>query len=281
MHKTDLRLETVTPMFLHGPHNDTLELRPPPFKALFRYWWRATVGETDENRLREREGDLFGNTKKRSPILVRITGPVLSLSTDDYPPLPHKPNFVRKAYLPEGEFNLTLMDPNPQISQYEKIAEISFLLGGVGNRSRRGFGSIRYQNGWNFQNVPDLQNKVYQTLNGIVPGRFHHNGNLVHVSNTTLPAYPVIKAVYFGQNLWDNVNSLLQRIGQVTSDEQASKNDAVGSADPRMASPLIVRVHRIGNEFVPIVTQLNSIFPGSTPHNYVSKQTDFINAIFA
>lgn len=267
-------------MFLHGPHNETLELRPPPFKALFRYWWRATVGEINEKTLHEREGDLFGNMKKRSPLLVRITGPVLSLSTDDYPPLPHKPKFVRKAYLPEGEFNLTLTDPNPQISQYDKIAEISFLLGGVGNRSRRGFGSIRYQNGWNFQNVPDLQGKVYQTLNGIVPGRFHQSGDTIQVDHRIpLPDYPVIKAVYFGQNPWKNVDSLLQRIGQVTSDEQASENDAVGSADPRMASPLIVRVHRIDNEFVPIVTQLNSIFPESVPHKYKKKQADFINAI--
>ena len=279
MPKANLELETVTPMFLHGPHNDTLELRPPPFKALFRYWWRATVGEVDENILREREGGLFGNTKKRSPILVRILEPVPPLSTADRPPLPQNPSFVRKAYLPNGSFKLTLTAL--RLSQYEKIAEISFLLGGVGNRSRRGFGSIRYQHGWNFGNVTDLQDKVYQTLDVIVPGRFHQSGNIIQVGSTTLPAYPVIKAVYFGQNLWNNVDSLLRRIGQVTSDERSNGNDAVGSADPRMASPLIVRVHRINNEFVPIVTQLNSIFPESVPYRYENKQADFINAIFA
>lgn len=41
MLRTILNLETVTPMFLHGHDNKILELRPPPFKALFRYWWRA------------------------------------------------------------------------------------------------------------------------------------------------------------------------------------------------------------------------------------------------
>ena len=277
MNTTQLNLEIVTPMFLHGPHNEILELRPPPFKALFRYWWRAIVGETNEDVLREREGNLFGNTKKRSPILVRIP-PVLSLSTADYPPLPQNPNFVRNAYLPNGEFNLTLTAP--QLSQYEKIAEISFLLGGVGNRSRRGFGSIRYQQGWSFQNVSDLEQKVYQTLDGIVPRRFHQSGNTIQIDTTIpVPAYPVIKAIYFGQTLRNDVNSLLKRIGQVTSDERANGNDAVGSPDPRMASPLIVRVHRIDNEFVPIVTQLNSIFPDPKPNNYKQKQADFINAI--
>lgn len=41
MLKTILKLETVTTMFLHGYDNKILELRPPPFKALFRYWWRT------------------------------------------------------------------------------------------------------------------------------------------------------------------------------------------------------------------------------------------------
>ena len=258
MPTTQLRLETVTPMFLHGHDSQTLELRPPPFKALFRYWWRATVGETNEDRLREREGDLFGNTKKRSPILVRIPGPVPS------------PN--------NGRFNIRLTAP--RLNQYEEIAEISFLLGGVGNRSRLGFGSIRYQPGWNFQTVLDLQDKVYQTLNGIVAGRFHRGTNIIQVSpGIALPAYPVIKAVYFGQNLWDDVDNLLEHIRQVMSDERANGNDAVGSHDPRMASPLVVRVHRIDGKFVPIVTQLNSIFPGRTPCNYEQKQEDFINRI--
>ena len=261
-------------------------LRPPPFKALFRYWWRATVGEMNEDRLREREGDLFGNTKKRSPILVRIPGPVPLLPTANYPPLPQNPSFVREAYLPNGRFNLRLMVPGPRPSPYEEIAEISFLLGGVGNRSRRGFGSIRYQQGWDFQTVSDLQNKVHQTLDGISPRRFHQGANRIQVGSTIpIPDYPVIKAVYFGQNLWNDVDELLEHIGQVTSDEQANGNDAVGSADPRMASPLVVRVHRIDNaddEFVPIVTQLNSIFPGpDAPDNYDQKQADFINAILA
>ena len=278
MKTIQLELETVTPMFLHGPHNETLELRSPPFKALFRYWWRATVGETNKDRLREREGDLFGNTKKRSPILVRIPRPVPPLTTADYPPLPQRPSFVRNAYLPNGEFNLTLTAP--LLSQYEKIAEISFLLGGVGNRSRRGFGSIRYQKGWHFPNVSDLQQKVYQTLDGIVPRRFHQSGSTIQIGTTSpVPPYPVIKAVYFGQTLSNDVDKLLRKIGQVTSAERANENDAVGSPDPRMASPLIVRVHKIQNEFVPIVTQLNSIFPAPKPHKYKRKQANFINAI--
>ena len=55
MQKTKLELETVTPMFLHGYNNRILELRPPPFKSLFRYWWR-TVQDCDEGTLSEGRG---------------------------------------------------------------------------------------------------------------------------------------------------------------------------------------------------------------------------------
>ena len=60
MKMTLLNLETVTPMFLHGSDNDNLELRPPPFKALFRYWWR-TVQDCEADSLRDNEAKLFGN----------------------------------------------------------------------------------------------------------------------------------------------------------------------------------------------------------------------------
>ncbi len=280
MESTQLKLETVTPMFLHGPDSEKLELRPPPFRALFRYWWRATVGEKDEDKLREREGNLFGNTKKRSPLSVCISGSGPLPAADDRAPLPHSRNFMRQAYLPNGRFNLTLAAP--QLGQYEEIAEISFLLGGVGNRSRRGFGSIRYQSGWGFQTVTHLQEKVSQVLDRISPKRFHFHKetNTIQINPAiTLPDYPVIQAIHFAINSVAKVDKLLLKIGQVTSTQRAARNDAVGSADPRMASPLVVRVHKIDNGFIPIVTQLHSVFPGPIPANYKQKQQDFINAV--
>ncbi len=276
MKSIQLKLETVTPMFLHGADNQTLELRPPPFKALFRYWWRATVGKMNVDNLHKEESRLFGNTQGRSPLSIRIPS-VPALPFDECAPLPHKSgSFKRQAYRPNSTFNLKFVAL--QLNQYRQIAEISFLLGGVGNRSRRGFGSIRYQD-WSFQTVAELEKKVYQTLIGISPGRFQENPNKIQVDPTIrLPDYPVIKAVHFSNTLWDNVNDLLRRIGQATHDHS---DNALGSASPRMASPIHVRIQKIGNKFVPIVTQLNSVFPGADPHNYKQKQVAFIAAILA
>ena len=276
MNNTQLNLETVTPMFLRGYDNRTLELRPPAFKALFRYWWRAAVGEINNDHLRQRESNLFGNMQGRSPLSVRISG-LATLASSEYAPLPHQPGgFTSPAYLPNGTFNLTLAAL--RLNDYEEIAILGFLLGGVGNRSRRGFGSICYQN-WSFPTVAELEQKVYQTLVGISPGRFHQNPNEIQVDPAIrLPDYPVIKVVHFGNTLWNNVDALLRRIGQATHNH----NDrALGSPSPRMASPIHVRIQKVGDRFVPIATQLNSVFPDTAPHSYGLKQKAFITEILA
>ena len=112
---TQLDLETVTPMFLRGSDNRTPELRPPPFKSLFRYWWR-TVQDCGENSLRNAEADLFGSTDGKAPFSIRI---LISeeLSLKKYKPLPHKSDsdrFGKKmdAFDIEQPFQLHLIAKN-------------------------------------------------------------------------------------------------------------------------------------------------------------------------
>ena len=276
MKSTELRLKTVTPMFLRGHDNEKPELRPPALKALFRYWWRAAVGEIDADNLRAEESRLFGSTQSRSPLSIRIPSVSTTLSLNQYPPLPHRPHITSQAYLPNSTFNLKLTAL--QLDEYEKIAKLSFLLGGVGNRSRRGFGSMCYRN---FQSIDELQQKVYQTLDEISPGRFDKNPNEIQIDPTIrVAAYPVIQAIYFGVNLWTDVDDLLRRIGQATHNHC---DRALGGINPRMASPIHVRIQKVGNQFVPIITQLNSVFPdpATVPCNYEQKQQDFINAVIS
>lgn len=269
MNTTQLNLEIVTPMFLRGSDKETPELRPPPFKSLFRYWWRAAVGETDVDTLREKEGNLFGNTEGRSPLSIRIPeGANLPSHIPD--------GFQSRAYSPghDSRFNLTLTAP--ELTEYKKIAKLSFLLGGVGNRSRRGFGSIRYQN-WCFQDIDKLRNEVCQTLNQISPGRFQQNNGRIDKGPTgCIPGYPIILNIYFGNTLSPNSDDLLRRIRQETP---RHNRDALGGSAPRMASPIHVRIQKVNDQFIPIVTRLHSVFPGHPPMDYETIQQNFICAI--
>ena len=299
MNKTQLNLKTVTPMFLHGYDTGTLELRPPPFKALFRYWWRTVQNPIDsrdlrkDEVLRKDEARKFGSTKGRSPFSIRIPGEQiqkLSRTSEEYNLLPHRINMDPvPAYGVERAFCLELITKDvAATTTYTQIAKLGFLLGGIGNRSRRGFGSIR-DTGWSFTNVSDLQCEILDTLNAVagtaahdprfqINDNFSINGQTVQIIESTitsLPNYPVIRRVYFG-NPTNSVDQLLEDIGWATHNHADS---ALGGINPRMASPIHVRIHKINSGFVPVVTQLNSIFPKAAPHNYEQQQQNFIQEI--
>ena len=287
---THLNLETVTPMFLHGHDNKIVELRPPPFKALFRYWWR-TVQDCDTDSLRKNEAKLFGSTDGKAPFSIRISGTTDLGVPKKYSPLPHKNTFPTEAYDAGKSFNLLLIAKNTSdASNYKQIAKLGFLLGGVGNRSRRGFGSIR-ETGWNFSDVSSLRDEVLKTLNSVAEGdRFQINNFRIKDRTVTTieskkrthhpPEYPVIQRVFFGE-LTKGLGNLLVKIGQATHDAKLrNRDDTLGGGNPRMASPVIVSIQMIGTQYLPVVTQLWSPYPNNRPtHNFQQKQEQFIDGI--
>lgn len=291
MPRTTLNLETVTPMFLHGHDNKILELRPPPFKALFRYWWR-TVQDCEVEPLRRTEAKLFGSTDGKAPLSIRTLGKT-NLDKARYKPLPHKPDNDKRsikidAYKGGQSFGLYLITKNePDACRYKQIAKLGFLLGGVGNRSRRGFGSIR-ETDWNFPDVCDLRNEVLETLNTVARvNRFQINDEKIIKSKlSSFPNYPVIQRIFFGKPT-DDVDSLLKKIGREThAAMQRNRDDTLGGGVPRMASPVVVRIQMVGCQYIPVVTQLFSPYPRYTgknskrkPSNISSKQRQFIDGI--
>jgi len=265
----DLNLQTVSPMFLHGAHNDKdapPQLREPAFKALFRYWWRAVTAHQNP---RDQEGELFGQTDSRSPLLIRIVGNRNNLETLTAYPLPHKRNFSKRAFGTDQEFRLRLTASNLEL--YQNIANLSFLLGGVGNRSRRGFGSI-CDTSWQFDDVEAVRKSILNTLNAITEDQYTDNGEAIESKRTTFPDYPTIKKIYWGQ-LTDNVDNLLTRIGQATHNHDS---DDIGSANPRHSSPIHVRIQKVGRNCLPICSLLSS----ASKRNFsLEKQQAFIDSI--
>ena len=287
---TYLNLETVTPMFLHGHDNKIVELRPPPFKALFRYWWRA-VQDYDTDQLREREAELFGSTDGKAPFSIRIEKKKDLGVPKEYSPLPHKNTFKMDAYDVGKQFNLCLITKNASdTSTYKQIAKLGFLLGGVGNRSRRGFGSIR-EASWNFTSISDLRGEILKTLNAVTnTNRFQTNnhfnikGNTFKIieskrRNNYPPEYPIIQRIFFGELIKD-FEELVKKIGQATSDaKRRNKDYTLGEGRPRMASPIVVRIQKIDSQYIPIVTQLYSKYPTYIPKDISRKQNNFIHDI--
>lgn len=151
MQEISVKLDTITPVFLGGadPRHSVPELRAPAFRGAMRYWLRATIGGVigDENLdgLRKLETAVFGSPDAGSPISVSVTG---ALSSALYSILPHKTGGgKRDGFEPSQQFELCLrgragIDTVVWVNACMAL-NLALLFGGVGLRSRRGFGGLR------------------------------------------------------------------------------------------------------------------------------------------
>ncbi len=151
MKKLEITLEMVTPMLLGGAEakSSPPELRPPAFRAAMRYWFRATaggvIGDANLDGLHQLETAVFGSPEVGSPVSISLGG---NLAHSLQPILPHEPNSGRReAFSSFQQFQL-VMRGRPGTDELIwgnacRALNLALLFGGVGLRSRRGFGSLR------------------------------------------------------------------------------------------------------------------------------------------
>jgi len=162
--------ETVTPMFLAGADGRTPELRPPSIKGSMRFWWRAMNGHLSIGELRGAESKIFGGTGengRKSAITIRVPPQKLRSSKNKFPNHPVKVksfNINILEYLAYGTFKYKKVQGNVFTRNYIK-SDQKFLIiinvhsklkgeiinslqilstfGGLGSRSRNGFGAFK------------------------------------------------------------------------------------------------------------------------------------------
>lgn len=187
----------VTPMFIGGADQTPGDgLRPPSFKGALRFWWRALNWsdclqlKRDESKalqlLHQREAQLFGiaadgEVGGQGRFLLKISHDGDRLPKNHLPSanaghqyllgqgLYHfKERYLREALAP-AELRVTLRF-RPGTTQHERTSVAKALLalgvfGGLGSRSRKGFGALAIQSleGVNLR-VPVSANEVHDSL---------------------------------------------------------------------------------------------------------------------
>ncbi len=163
-------VESVTPLFLGGAKARELAdaIRPASIRGQVRYWLRAMLGAgidpTDKEALKtlkESEGKFMGNTEAGSPVRFRVRSdrPLGYVEKKDggRRMLPHRvagvkeqrgaPNPLCEAAIIENQTFDIILSPRPgryTIPNEVVAATLLWLhLGGLGKRSRRGFGSLQ------------------------------------------------------------------------------------------------------------------------------------------
>lgn len=155
-------LEFVTPAIWRGADMANPEVRAASLKGLLRYWWRVWAGTfaSTTQELYQWESEIFGSTSHASPLVVQVKSIgspcTTSLSHSTAPTyflFPFR-SAAAAAYDARTQIEVTLsLRPGwtPKVvaglSVLEWAAGSLWLLvhlGGVGARSRRGFGSLKW-----------------------------------------------------------------------------------------------------------------------------------------
>jgi CRISPR-associated protein Cmr1 len=155
MQRIRVEIEAVTATFLHVEPEGEARWRAAPFRGLARWWFRALVGGSKSvEEVRSEEASLFGTTERQSRVIYRVF-PYGASSADNLnaPVNPGSPRSAnRKALRPGSRAALEIV-PASDKSEDHRAAQQAYgalwtaiHLGGIGQRARRGAGSLRMTN---------------------------------------------------------------------------------------------------------------------------------------
>lgn len=285
--KFEVRMRIVTPLFMGGAEPSVLaEVRAPALKGTLRYWYRVA-----DPAYRDHEFEIFGSTCAQSSFLLRA--PVVRGNNERFkasvstgmgylgfsmrgdkksPPRP---------YLPPGRelgFEM-IFRKEPREYGLRAVAAswwLMALLGGLGARSRRGFGSLEIT-GWpgEFElPVPAPDKTVKEWWD-----RFNAGLKLIR---RWFPGSPDLTRTvlsgarfYLFKSGYKDYQGALNRLGTELKEfrSQLSRLDRTalglpmvvqgkgtyeGTEHKRSASPVFFRVVRIGGMYYPLVAVLKA-----------------------
>ena len=255
--------ETITPMFLAGADGNKPELRAPSIKGALRFWWRALnpnlVENEDYSELKRREAELFGGTDNggRSKVIISIDNQ--TTTTIIAHPTPHKERpFSKKAFAIGSTFEMTVNVIENSLMKAEQVKNLFIvvsLLGGLGNRSRRGFGSFKIMeiDGVKFEQ-PNEVSEIESLIKSINPA---------YPFNNNTAKYPFVKSIEIGQADDDITKIIGQATHTIKGNYYMNYGNAMGKAQGgRFSSPIYVSViKKDDGNLYPTITTLNTVPP--------------------
>ncbi len=284
--KLEVKVELLTPLFLGGsdPRGEP-ELRAASFRGALRFWLRALLGGVLGDRpaeIFERESQVFGSTDHASPVVVRLEPH--NLGSDSFNPLPHKQvNFRFNGFKPGQRFDICLLSRDKDaLQQAQKALQLLCYLGGLGRRSRRGFGSLQITEGklaLTAKTVKELSEALKQRLDAILHSSF--------AKLSDVPRFPILHPDWAQIKVctqeFDSDSELegwKKAIKFVMEKAHKHKNPVLGNATPRQASPVHVHVTRLstGKYALVLTTMLSQLNPKLSERADRKKLAEFLNS---
>lgn len=291
------QVEVITPLVIAGADNRNPDLkaeglRPPSLRGAMRFWFRAMMGgivggTKSYNPLRNLEMRLFGTTNQASTFWIRtyfINTPQINtacLRMNDPTPIQRGQRSLRaerQAFIPPAQSKPQF---EVELHFYQESAVplvlgalwLMAMLGGLGSRVRRGFGSLAFIpedeqtkrifqdlelnfscSGESFQEIKNaLQNQLMKVRKYFADYATHTTA----LSSAGSPAkFPVLAKTQaklwlvkpkgrFWSKWFEAMDDLRERIYRAY--RKSEKLREIGSAQPRQASPLLIQIKRTIN----------------------------------
>lgn len=231
MEKIEATFRVVSPAFMGAADPQNAELRPASIRGLLRYWWRATQPPQNPDALLKKENDLFGSTETgQSKFLLRVTeARVNPLSTGKqvgngvgylgygiagYDRNSKSVKTTRNAVDAGSQFALQFLFKKDTAERKHELLNALWALthlGGMGSRSRRGFGSavVTEVEGADFPTLPRSPYDLAQRIEE----KFKELGIREHTAlpdYTALSGRTVIRVWPLSTDSWEDA---LQKVG--------------------------------------------------------------------
>ena len=256
--KTTFKLKVLTPMFMGGadPEGEP-ELRPASIRGAMRFWFRAIAGAVtnkpeDVYRL---ESEVFGNTERKSKVVVRVKTKLADRDWGQFKLLPHK-NFTFPAISPTKTIRVEVII-NKSSENYSDLVLYSFwlstALGGWGRRSRRGAGTSVVQEILGSYDVENFRKFLDKSLTDQLDAIKKIFQDFLPALKNRKYSWPYLVSVKEWENVFENAwgnNSPIYAIFKKLSKFIRSNGKCLGQINPkRYASPIVMRVIEIDSGY--------------------------------
>lgn len=157
--RIEMTIEAVTATFLHVEPSGEACWRAAPFRGLARWWFRAMGGSAwTLPEVRRREVETFGEAETASPVMFRVVHATANPNRFEINPGSQR-SALRCALPPGSTVQLRLQanpwarNPTAALRRAYAALWVSLQFGGVGQRCRRGAGSLQirsveFPSGW-------------------------------------------------------------------------------------------------------------------------------------
>ncbi|WP_434302011.1 type III-B CRISPR module RAMP protein Cmr1 [Clostridium botulinum] len=266
------------------------EFRLTEIKSLMRFWWRALNFYTNASTMKKEEENIFGNSDTyKSPIIFKTEYNGFKYDDGSHEVRKNnKPiNCFKSGKIVEVKLNVYKRKINQkeyinkELYFYDNLLKISLILGGVGNRSRRGCGVFKLEeNNKEYNLIKQIKNYM-ENLNISKHYEFCEEDDKYfkifrkeEYKNKGFE-YPYVEEILIGKKTINEEEFYFR----IRYGIYATRNEKLQYKEytyKKLACPIYVTCYGDSNELYPIIIKLHNTNPHETYDNYYKKFKEVI-----